>query len=124
MASPRPPVETVSHRRPLWHQMLSRVRSATTTSLAIVGVGAVGYLAYEYQQVRKVQQHFSAAPSSTESTTSGGSGDSKEQTKISKKVLVLPFHRMRIVETRIRPFMTEWWSAEGDEMMEVRMVLL
>ena len=54
------------------------VGRVTTLSLATVGLGTVAVFAYDYWRMRDAEEKFSKR----------------------KKVLVLPFHRMKLVETR------------------------
>ena len=87
--------------------ILRRVRRATTGTLALVGFGAVVALAYEYSQLE-------------EPVLLGGGDDKKEK----KQVLVLPFHRMKLVETRSgnNP-LNMIPSNDEDRILEVRTVI-
>lgn len=84
---------------------LRRVRRAATGSLALVGLGAVATVAYEWNQMKQVEE------------------DGLDETgEMKKRVLVIPFHRMTLVERKKNSFdgrsLAKLADAE-DRMMEV-----
>lgn len=79
--------------------LLRRLGSSTKTSLAAVGLGTTVYLSNDLIQYRKLK------------------GNKKNNVK---NVLVLPFHRMKIVEhKKSSPFSKLSSLSSGDKMMEV-----
>lgn len=83
---------------------LRQVRRVGTTAFALVGLGATAYMAYEYNELKKAEK--------------------KAETK-EKTVLVLPFDRMQLRETKKRSlsFDSSWFSSEDDGILQVSKIL-
>lgn len=89
--------------------ILRRIQRATTRSLALVGVGTLAYIAYDYNSMKVVRQEDEYR------------ADAAKDDKKKKRVLVLPFHRMRLVETKKKQFGDlARLSDDDDRILEVR----
>lgn len=88
--------------------ILRRLQRATTGSLALVGIGALAAIAYEYRSMKQVRDE--------EKCLTAADGSDNDEAK-KKRVLVLPFHRMRLVETKKNQFgnLTSRLADDGDE---------
>eukprot|EP00546_Thalassionema_frauenfeldii_P002111 CAMPEP_0178931330 /NCGR_PEP_ID=MMETSP0786-20121207/21855_1 /TAXON_ID=186022 /ORGANISM="Thalassionema frauenfeldii, Strain CCMP 1798" /LENGTH=716 /DNA_ID=CAMNT_0020608205 /DNA_START=288 /DNA_END=2438 /DNA_ORIENTATION=- len=80
--------------------VLRQVRRVSTTAFALVGLGATAYITYEYNELKKAE---------------------KKAETTEKAVLVLPFDRMQLRETKKRSFSFDrsWFSSEDDEIVQV-----
>ena len=84
---------------------LRRLKSATKTSLAVVGLGTTIYAAREINEYNKIR---------------AGHGDGSDKKK--KGILVLPFHRMKIVEQKKPSLLANLAQVQnGDEIIEVEL---
>jgi len=101
-----------AHRGGVFVKFLGRVTSASKTALAIVGFGTLASLALEY----KIQG---------DRTAKSGDENQKVKGEPKKRVLVIPFHRMRVVEKRStgsflnRPFSSHLSVNDDEKMIEV-----
>eukprot|EP00545_Synedropsis_sp_CCMP1620_P004767 CAMPEP_0119006820 /NCGR_PEP_ID=MMETSP1176-20130426/2561_1 /TAXON_ID=265551 /ORGANISM="Synedropsis recta cf, Strain CCMP1620" /LENGTH=800 /DNA_ID=CAMNT_0006958823 /DNA_START=120 /DNA_END=2522 /DNA_ORIENTATION=+ len=93
---------TTSHRRRPFHGILRRFQRATTGSLALVGIGALAVIAYEYRAMKQLRDDNDEQQIAN--GTANTDDDESKKRKKKKRVLVLPFHRMRLVETKT----TQW----------------
>ena len=84
--------------------MARRAGSGLKTSLAVVGLATVVGLYSEYQ---KLKPSFASSDDKDD--------DSSKQSNKKKKVLVLPFHRMQLVERKDRSFRASLSRMDPDE---------
>jgi hypothetical protein len=106
-----------SNNNGMMGRVLRRFQRATTGTLALVGVGALGYMAWEYQSMQAIRQEDEYR----EATAANDESSDKKKKK--KRVLVLPFHRMKLVETK-KPSLSDFASRLSDDnddrILEVR----
>lgn len=105
-----------------------RIGNLTKNSLALVGLGTTIYGIREYTEFQKVSTPPSTNTHSTDGNDISGNDDEKGTKQRKRKVLHLPFHKMKIVEQKrgasARDFILRSGASDDDNVQEVELQTL
>ncbi len=105
-----------------------RIGNLTKNSLALVGLGTTIYGIREYTEFQKVTTPSTITRRTDGNDSSGNNDDEKEMKQPKRKVLHLPFHKMKIVEQKrgasARDFILRSGASDDDNVQEVELQTL